>query len=135
MVPCTGQIGANITLRDTTLPTDQAELDEFAQAAASRFAANGLTLFTQPDGTVPASAAPPSQNGYVGFSGTIQVNPAVQANPSAVRDGTPTIANPNPANPNNLAGFTGIISAVLNTVLGSNPPLGAHAVNLGPGAT
>ena len=24
-----GQIGANITLRDTTLPTDQAELDEF----------------------------------------------------------------------------------------------------------
>ncbi len=32
-----GQIGANITLRDSTLPTDQAELDEFAQNLASRF--------------------------------------------------------------------------------------------------
>ena len=33
-----GQIGANITLRDTTLPTDQAELDEFSRTwrAASR---------------------------------------------------------------------------------------------------
>ena len=35
-----GQIGANIALRDTTLPTDQAELDEFAQNLASRF--NGV---------------------------------------------------------------------------------------------
>ena len=121
-----GQIGANITLRDTTLPTDQAELDEFSQTMASRFAANGLTLFTQPDGTVPTASAPPTQNGYVGFSGTIQVNPAIQSNPSAVRDGD---VPPVPA----LAGYTGIISAVLNAVLGSNPPLNSNAVNLGPG--
>ena len=39
-----GRIGANIALRDTTLPTDQAELDEFAQNLASRFDAQGLTL-------------------------------------------------------------------------------------------
>ncbi len=32
-----GQLGANLTLRDTTLPTYQAELDEFSQNLASRF--------------------------------------------------------------------------------------------------
>ena len=75
-----GQIGANITLRDTTLPTDQAELDEFAQNLASRFDAQGLTLFTDPTGAVPASVPPPPvQTGYVGFAATIQVNPLVQA--------------------------------------------------------
>ncbi len=31
-----GQIGANIALRDVTLPTDQAELDEFAQNLSGR---------------------------------------------------------------------------------------------------
>jgi flagellar hook-associated protein 1 FlgK len=69
-----GQIGANITLRDTTLPTEQAELDELAQNLASRFAANGLTLFTDPAGVVPAGGGVPVQNGYVGFAGVIQVN-------------------------------------------------------------
>ena len=44
-----GQIGADITLRDTTLPTDQAELDEFAYGVSSRFAGQGLNLFTDPD--------------------------------------------------------------------------------------
>ena len=53
-----GQIGANIALRDTTLPTDQAELDELAQNLASRFSDNGLTLFTDPDGTLPVNDAP-----------------------------------------------------------------------------
>jgi flagellar hook-associated protein 1 len=121
-----GQIGANITLRDTTLPTDQAELDEFAQNLASRFHAQGLDLFTDPSGNVPLGGGVPAQNGYVGFAGTIQVNPTVQANPSLVRDGTPN------NNPNNLAGYTGIIDAVLNNALGSNPPLNSNAAGLGP---
>jgi flagellar hook-associated protein 1 FlgK len=66
-----GQIGANITLRDVTLPTDQAELDELAQNMASRFDAQGLTLFTDPTGAVPAGGGVPAQAGYVGFAGTI----------------------------------------------------------------
>jgi flagellar hook-associated protein 1 FlgK len=123
-----GQIGANITLRDTTLPTDQAELDEFSENLATRFQANGLTLFTDPTGNVPAAAPPPVQNGYVGFAGTIQVNPAVQAEPSAVRDGTPSISG-------GLAGFTGIIDAVLNNTLGDNPPLASNVSGLGPSGT
>ena len=79
-----GQIGANIALRDTTLPTDQAELDEFAQNLASRFDAQGLTLFTDPDGNAAGGyAAAPVQSGYVGFAGTIQVNPGGADRPFA----------------------------------------------------
>jgi flagellar hook-associated protein 1 len=99
-----GQIGANITLRDVTLPTDQAELDEFAQNLSGQFAASGLKLFTKPDGTLPVKTPPPAQQGYVGFAGTIQVNPDVQDDPSLVRDGTPSV-NVNPK----LAGFTDVI--------------------------
>jgi flagellar hook-associated protein 1 FlgK len=123
-----GQIGANVTLRDTTMPTDQAELDEVAQNIAGRFAAQGLTLFTDPTGAVPAGGGVPVQTGYVGFAATIQVNSAVQGNPVLVRDGTPTTANPN-----NLAGFTGIINQVLNNTLGATPALMSNVANLGPG--
>ncbi len=122
-----GQIGANIALRDTTLPTDQAELDELAENTASRFSANGLTLFTEPDGTLPVNTPPPTQSGYVGFANSIQVNPAVQTNPSMVRDGD---IPPVPA----LTGYTGIINVVLNNVLGGNPPLVSQVSGLGPAA-
>jgi flagellar hook-associated protein 1 FlgK len=121
-----GQIGANITLRDTTMPTDQAELDELAQNLASRFNAQGLTLFTDPNGKVlplPGTTTPPVQNGYVGFAATIQVNPDVQAKPSLVRDGTA-------AAPTGLAGFTDIINKVLDNTFGSG--LVSNVAGLGP---
>ena len=119
-----GQIGANIALRDTTLPTAQAELDEFSQNLASRFAAQGLTLFSDPTGAVPAGGGAPAQAGYVGFASAIQVNPAVLANAAAVRDGTPSISG-------GLAGFTGIVSLVLNNALGDTPPLVSNVTGLG----
>ena len=119
-----GQIGANITLRDVTLPTDQAELDEFAQNLSSQFAATGLKLFTEPDGTLPANSPPPAQQGYVGFAGTIQVNPDVVKTPSLVRDGTPSV------NVNKLAGFTDVIKAVLNQTFGNT--LVSTVSGLGP---
>jgi flagellar hook-associated protein 1 len=112
-----GQIGANITLRDTTLPTDQAELDEFAQNMADRFSANGLRLFTDPLGNVPAqSALPlPVQANYVGFAATIQVAQAVQQT--------------------QYAGFSNVINAVLNTTFGSTPALVTKTSGLGPAGT
>jgi flagellar hook-associated protein 1 FlgK len=115
-----GQIGANVALRDKTLPTDQAELDEFAQNLASRFDTEGLRLFTDPSGNVPAPSAPPApvQSNYVGFAGTIQVNPAVLAKPSLVRDGTAG------ANPNNLAGYTGVVQNVLDYTFGADQSAG-----------
>lgn len=122
-----GQIGANITLRDSTMPTDQAELDEFAQGTASRFQAQGLTLFTDPTGAVPAGGGTPVQSSYVGFSAAIQVNPAVQANNALVRDGTQAVAGsatgasaftPNPSG--GPAGFSTLINRVVDYALGSD---------------
>lgn len=116
-----GQMGADITLRDTTLPTDQAELDEFAQGLSSRFAGQGLTLFTDPAGNVPAGGGTPAQSGYVGYAGTIQVNAAVATDPSLVRDGTNAVAStgftPNPAG--GPAGFSSLISNVINYTFGT----------------
>jgi flagellar hook-associated protein 1 FlgK len=136
-----GQIGANIVLRDTTLPTDQAELDEFAQNLAFRFSTMGLTLFTDPTtdpinnptgGVLPQNPNQTPPNGYVGFAATIQVNSAVQADPSKVRDGD---VAPVPA----LAGNTTIISNVLNYTFGANQPSGvqwtSNTQNLGPTGT
>jgi flagellar hook-associated protein 1 len=133
-----GQIGANITLRDSTLPTDQAELDEFAQNLASRFSAQGLDLFTDPAGNVPSPAAPPApvQANYVGFATTIQVNPLVQATPALVRDGTV----PPPPPPQPSGGNTGIIQNVLTYTFGPDqapgvPQPASNTHDLGPAGT
>ena len=124
-----GQIGANIALRDTTLPTDQAELDEFSQNLAGRFNASGLTLFTDPAGNLSPQSAPPLpvQKLYVGFAATIQVDQAVQQTPSLVRDG-----NSPALNPNQYAGFADVINAVLNSTFGSTPVLRTNTGGLGP---
>ncbi len=126
-----GRVGADVTLRDSTLPTEQAELDEFSEGLSSRFAAQGLTLFTDPSGNVPASTGTPVQDGYVGYAATIQVNPAVTADPSLVRDGTDQITGgttgassftPNPTG--GPAGFTTLISRVLDYTFGSQAQSG-----------
>jgi flagellar hook-associated protein 1 FlgK len=113
-----GQLGANITLRDQTLPGYQAQLDEFAETLSNRFAQQGLALFTDPAGNVPVATPPPTQSGYIGYASIIQVNPAVATQPSLVRDRTNTIAGsptgasaftPNP--PGGPLGFNTLIQA------------------------
>ncbi|MDE2581519.1 MAG: flagellar hook-associated protein FlgK [Rhodospirillales bacterium] len=142
-----GQLGANLTLRDATLPADQAQLDEFSQNLASRFAAQGLSLFTDAAGAVPAGGGTPVQAGYVGFAAVIQVNPAVTASPSLVRDGTTAIAGsatgasaftPNP--PSGPAGFSTLISRILTYALGADAQAGvaqpaSHTTGLGATGT
>ena len=83
-----GTIGANLQLRDQAMPQMQAELDEFSHTLASRFNAQGLELFTDGSGTVPAGGGTPAQSGYIGLAQTLQVNPAVSANPALVQQGT-----------------------------------------------
>lgn len=126
-----GQVGAQILLRDTTLPGYQGQLDEFAETLAGRFAAQGLALFTDPAGNVPTGIGPLAQSGYVGVAAQIQVNPSVQASPALVRDGTTAIAGsaagasaftPNPAG--GPAGFATLISRVLNFALGTDAQSG-----------
>jgi flagellar hook-associated protein 1 len=139
-----GRIGADITLRDTTLPTDQAELDEFAYGVSSRFASQGLSLFTDPLGNVPSGGGTPAQAGYVGFAATIQVNPAVTADPSLVRDGNIAIAGsttgaaaftPNPqaganGTPAGPGGFTTLINNILNYTFGTQAQAGVTQPSL-----
>ncbi len=141
-----GQIGANLTLRDRTLPAYQGALDEFSENLASRFQAQGLTLFSNAAGVVPASTGPTPQDGYVGFAGAISVNPAVVANPALVRDGTQAVAGSVTGasaftpNPQNLSGFTDMISRVLDFALGAQAQTGVtqpamQTSGLGPTGT
>jgi flagellar hook-associated protein 1 FlgK len=122
-----GQIGANVALRDQTLPTYQASLDSFAYTLTTQFSQQGLTLFSNPTGAVPAASGTPVQSGYIGYSATITVNPAVTASPSAVVTGTPDTSG-------GLAGYTGTITAVLDNTFGAiAAPLPTSG--LGPGGT
>jgi flagellar hook-associated protein 1 FlgK len=142
-----GRIGGDMALRDGTLPTYQAELDEFAYSLATRFDAQGLTLFTDPTGALPPGGGTPVQSSYVGFSTIIQVNPTVQANPTLVRDGTTAIGGsvtgasaftPNPVG--GPAGFTTMIDRILNYALGTEAQTGVaqpsiSTSGLGPSGT
>ena len=139
-----GSLGAAITLRDTTLPTFQAQLDEFSQGLASRFDAQGLRLFTDGAGAVPAGGGVPSQAGYIGFSAALIVNAAVIADPSLTRDGTHAVAGSatgasafatNPVG--GPAGFQTLIQRVLDFSLGPQAQAGVpqaafNATGLGP---
>ena len=142
-----GTLGAHIALRDTTLPTYQAELDEFAHTLAGRFDAQGLRLFSDPAGTVPSGGGVPVQASYVGFASEITVNPAVRADPSLVRDGTQAVAGspggasaltPNPAG--GPAGFATMITRVLDFAFGTEAQRGVAqpavaTAGLGPTGT
>ena len=83
-----GSIGALLTLRDETLPTYQAQIDELAQKMAYRFDQMGLRLFTDENGNVPANVADPGIVGYVGFAEKIKLNEDVVADPTLIRSGT-----------------------------------------------
>ncbi|MBU6474942.1 MAG: flagellar hook-associated protein FlgK [Alphaproteobacteria bacterium] len=89
-----GQLGGLLNLRDQVLPQYQAQLDEFSQKLASRFNDEGLALFTDGNGNVPADTAPPAAPAYVGFSSLIQVNPAITNNPGLIQQGTSGPAQP-----------------------------------------
>ena len=126
-----GSLGGNIDVRDNIMPGLQAGMDEVAQTISTRFQAQGLTLFTQSDGTVPAGGGAPAQSTYLGYANAIMVNPAVQASPSVVRDGTNAIVGsatgtsaftPNPAS--GPAGFTALITRVIQFALGAQAQTG-----------
>jgi flagellar hook-associated protein 1 len=79
-----GRMGALVELRDKTLPTYQAQMDETAHKMALRFNAEGLKLFTTPDGSIPANTA----SSYVGFAEDMVVNPDIIKDTSLIRKGT-----------------------------------------------
>jgi flagellar hook-associated protein 1 FlgK len=105
-----GEIGALIDIRDNAMPRQQAMLDELAQKMALRFDQQGLRLFTDASGQVPADTAPaPSPPApvavpvtYVGFSSRIRVNAAVLADQSLVQKGTVATDKPVTASSNEV---------------------------------
>ena len=140
-----GSLGANIGLRDQVLPTMQGELDSFSQTMASRFDAQGLTLFTDGSGNLPGSGPSlASPAGQLGFSNVIQVNPAITADTSIIRDGSHAVvgsatgASSFTVNPARGTGDTTLINRVLNYALGSDVQDGVAqpaAATTGLGAT
>ncbi len=126
-----GRLGEYIMLRDRTLPRYQAEADIAAVNLAYRFAAEGLTLFAEADGTVPDPALPYAGSAQIGFAGRIRLNPEVEANPALLRDGTPAPATPNPD------GFTELLDRVLDFTFGDSAAAGTpwpaiRTTGLGP---
>ena len=130
-----GSLGGNIDVRDNIMPGLQAGLDEVAQTISIRFQAQGLTLFTQPDGTVPVGGGVPPQSTYLGYANAITVNPAVHATPNLVRDGTNAIVGsatgasaftPNPVG--GPAGFSVLITRAIQFALGTQAQPGIAQV-------
>jgi flagellar hook-associated protein 1 FlgK len=87
-----GKLGGLIELRDETFPKQMAQLDELAHKMALRMEAQGLRLFTDESGNIPADTAPDSIAGtavpYVGFASRIQVNSDILADNSILQRGT-----------------------------------------------
>lgn len=83
-----GELGALFDLRDNKLPTYLAQMDEMAQKLSYRLEQQGLRLFTDGMGNVPANVAPPGAVGYVGYSAEIRVNPRIVSDPTLLRNGT-----------------------------------------------
>lgn len=89
-----GRIGALLDLRDDEFPQYIAQLDELAHKMTLRFDAQGLRLFTDSAGVVPAN----DPAIYTGMARTIRVNQLVLDNPSLIQLGTPAGAvNPGSA--------------------------------------
>lgn len=78
-----GTLGANLTLRDSTYPQMQAQLDAFSYTLINRFNTAGVPLFTngstQPLSSDPTKTAPA---GLVGLSSQLSVSDTYQKTPS-----------------------------------------------------
>jgi flagellar hook-associated protein 1 FlgK len=135
-----GRLAAAAELRDATLPRMQAEIDVQAAQLADRFLRQGLRLFSDGAGNVPDPALPYAGGAMIGFAAEIRVNPAVQATPRLMRDGTdpwPGFA-PNP--PGGPAGFATLLDRVLDRSFGTESAPGVPhpafaTAGLGPDGT
>lgn len=95
-----GKIGQLLELRDQTLPAFTAQIDEVAYRMAQRFHTQGLMLFTDNSGTIPADTPPTLEDpgppavipatpvNYVGFASAMRVNGLILADNSLIQSGT-----------------------------------------------
>lgn len=89
-----GRLGGLLELRDEIFPRQLAQVDELAHKLALRFNMQGLRLFTDASGGIPADTAPdpnvdpPVPVEYVGFAALIRVNSAIVNDHSLIQQGT-----------------------------------------------
>ena len=90
-----GRLGGLIELRDDTIPTYQAQIDELAYQTAYRMELQGLKLFTDQNGFVPENTPPdpdslplPTPVAYVDFARVMQVNRNIENDPTLLQRGT-----------------------------------------------
>lgn len=90
-----GKIGGLLELRDTIFPKQMAQIDELAHKLALRMDEQGLRLFTDASGSIPADTAPdattsplPTPVEYVGFSAQIRVNQSILNDNTLLQSGT-----------------------------------------------
>ncbi len=89
-----GKLGGLLEIRDVTLPRQTAQVDELAYNLARRLDQQGLRLFTDRTGSLPANTAPdpttdpPTPVDYVGFAAEIQVNELIIDDNELLRNGT-----------------------------------------------
>ncbi|MDB5318051.1 MAG: hypothetical protein JWO24_3895 [Rhodospirillales bacterium] len=133
-----GRLAAFIVLRDDTLPRYAAELDVAAATIAARFDAQGLTLFTGGDGTVPDPTQSYAGSPLQGFAAAFRLNSAIADTPRLLRDGSQAISGsplgaadftPNPAD--GPAGFTALLDRVLDNTFGNEAQAGVVWVPIG----
>jgi flagellar hook-associated protein 1 FlgK len=101
-----GSIGALLQVRDQTIPTYNAQLDELAYQTTTRFNDQGLKLFTDNTGAIPAN----NPAAYAGYAAKMQVNTAIINDPSLIQQGTTGVPIP--------VGSTAVISNVINYTFG-----------------
>ena len=124
-----GTLGANITLRDTTYPKMQAQLDSFSYTLINRFSNAGVSLFTNGSTSTPSSnPTGTTPNGLVGLSSALSVNSEYTADPSKLSSGGDT---------STTKGDISAITNVLNETFGTSSAdttgsLAAPSSGLGP---
>jgi flagellar hook-associated protein 1 len=114
-----------------------------ASTLAGRLNAQGLRLFVGSAGGVPDPAASYAGSSQLDFAGRIRLNPAVEANPALLRDGTHAVAGsaggPTAFTPNGAggpAGFTTLLDFGLGTQAAAGAPWPAiRTGGLGPDGT
>ena len=101
-----GSIGANVALRDTTIPSYMTQLDDLATQLSARFNSQGMPLFQDATGPVPASS--------IGFASDIEVNPGALPSPATFF----TIANIGAVDQNVFGSYTDPTSGAATTLSG-----------------
>lgn len=102
-----GKLGGLLELRDDIFPEYIAQIDELAHKLALRFDEQGLRLFTDPSGLIPANTDPNTLTNtpveYVGFASNLEVNSSILADFTLIQAGTLTTRDqPIPAGSNEL---------------------------------